>query len=71
MILDAGQKLNSKGAGKGAKLNRVTPDNKPICYAWNNGQACKNPGNCTFEHVCQICFAADHTKDNCPKKGGA
>ena len=67
MILDAGQKLNNKGGGKVAKLNRVTADNKPICYAWNNGQNCKSTP-CNFAHVCQICFSPDHTKDNCPQK---
>ena len=65
-ILDADQQ---KGAGKGGKqqLNRVTPDNKAICYAWNNGQACKSTP-CNFEHVCQICFDKSHTKENCPQK---
>ena len=57
-----------KGGKKGKKLNQTTPppESKPICYAWNNGQACKQTP-CNFAHVCQICFATDHTKHNCPQ----
>ena len=69
-ILDAGQQTGAgKGAGKTGKGNKTTPppENKPICFAYNNGTACKNGANYTFAHVCQICFAADHTKQNCPQ----
>ena len=32
------------------------PDNRPICFVYNNGGACD--GTCGYAHVCQVCFAA-------------
>ena len=58
----AGAKVSGKAA-----LHQKTADNTPICFAFNNDQACKkNP--CLMAHVCQICLAADHPKSRCPNK---
>ena len=46
-----------KGKGKGkdkGKRNSKTPDGKPLCYKWNNGEGCKGP--CKYVHACQKCF---------------
>ena len=60
-----------KGGGKG-KLKQTTTEacslgaGKPICFAWSNGQACKN-NPCTMAHCCQICEATDHRRAQCPQ----
>jgi hypothetical protein len=61
----------SKGDGKGGKGPKgvknklaVKHEGKQICFAFNNG---KCTGNCTREHVCQICFGK-HSKDDCSSK---
>ena len=55
----------AKGAAKGKSKSA---DGKPICFAYNNGQACRKTP-CTFLHVCQVC-GGDHpkTSPDCPKK---
>ena len=63
------------GAGAGGaarqklKVKTSGPDQKPICFAWNNGQPCKNTP-CTFAHVCQLCEGSHAKSDpSCPMKG--
>ena len=54
-----------KGAGKGK--SKTPGDNKPICFAHNDGTACKQTP-CPFEHVCSLCLGTDHGRHNCPNK---
>ena len=56
-----------KARGKGKSKNA---DNKPLCYAWNNGQQCRN-NPCNFVHECQLCLSKDHPKIRCSQFGGA
>ena len=58
-----------KGAGKQKLKMKTTADQKPICFAFNNGQACKQ-SPCNFAHVCQLC-EGPHPKTDaaCPLKG--
>ena len=53
-----------KGKGKGKfKGSTVTPDNQPICFAFNIKRwGCR--GKCRFKHVCSLCFK-DHPAYNC------
>lgn len=51
-----------KAAGK-KKLKTKTPDNKPICFKFNNGDKCD--ASCGRVHCCQICFALDHGYKAC------
>ena len=57
-----------KGGGK-QKLKVKTAANQPICFAYNNGQPCKQTP-CNFAHVCQLC-EGPHPKTDaaCPLKG--
>ena len=55
-----------KGAAKGGKLKSVTPDGKPICYKYNNGQPCDS--QCGRVHVCQFCFGLHAWTAPCPNK---
>ena len=57
-----------KGSGKG-KLKIRTAANVPICFAFNNGEACKSIP-CNFAHVCQVC-EGDHAKTSPLCKGAA
>ena len=67
-----GRGRGAKGGGKGKKgkgLHSMTPDNKPICFAWNNrDQRCRY--NCGREHVCQYCYGK-HPAHSCPTKDTA
>ena len=58
-----------KGGGKQKLKIKTTADQKPICFAFNNGQACKQ-SPCNFAHVCQLC-EGPHPKTDaaCPLKG--
>lgn len=38
------------------------------CHHWNNGVCSREP--CQYQHCCAIC-SSNHTKADCPKKGGA
>jgi hypothetical protein len=53
-----GKAGKARGKGKGGRgCSAATPDGTKICYKFNNElQKCKIP-NCTFAHVCGICFA--------------
>lgn len=55
-----------KGGGKG-HLHTSTPDGTPICFAYNNGQTCRNTP-CNWAHVCQICLG-NHPKSQCTRGG--
>ena len=59
-------KGSAKGSGKSSLpkgIKTKTPDNKPICFAYMQGNACaKNP--CPFEHVCWWCGGVGCAK--CP-----
>ena len=52
-----------KGSGRGSKglevpkgCARTTPDNKPLCYGYNDFKVrCRNP-KCAYEHLCGLCF---------------
>ena len=35
-----------------------------ICNSWNDG-ACAYPGNCTYRHICTLCFCASHPAKDC------
>ena len=69
-------KGRGKGKGKGRKGGKggkssVTPDGRPICFAYNNpnercGKSCPN----SFVHVCAWCFGL-HPAFSCPGNGGA
>ena len=54
-------KGKAKGKGKGGKLARgicaaKTPEGLSVCFGFNNAaQGCTVP-NCSFQHVCGICF---------------
>ena len=70
-------KGSGKGGGKGPKVGRfanvpkgvrvssATPDHKPICFKFNNGEPCD--GKCGKVHCCQICFASEHVWPECDK----
>ena len=53
----------SKGGGRSSKglevpkgCARLTPDNKPLCYGYNDFKVrCRNP-RCAYEHLCGLCF---------------
>ena len=55
-----------KGAGKNRSKTGET--RLKICYAYNNGQACRQTP-CHFLHVCQICEGA-HPKGECDQRQG-
>ena len=68
------QKGDGKGKvalPKGIKVR--TAENKPVCYAYNKGEACvQSP--CTMAHVCWFCHA-EHVGGigatagkNCPRR---
>ena len=52
---------SQKGAGKGGK------GAKGACYAWNDGNPCKQGAQCPFAHVCSKC-GGPHKRGAC---GGA
>ena len=50
-----------------AKKSHVkTPDNKPLCFAYNNAKGCKKEG-CRFVHACRYCFSEQHSMLKCDK----
>ena len=56
-----------KGGGKAAaraKLSRA-PNDKPICFRYNNKAGCKKKDKCHFMHVCSLC-SAKHPSYQCP-----
>jgi hypothetical protein len=64
-----GKGAKGKGKGKDTKnskggVHRVTADNKPICFRYNDGVTCDAP--CGRVHCCQICLGphskVDHGK---------
>ena len=60
-----GQKGTKKGANKGGKgLARLTPDGRPICFAFN-AEGCSGPPGCNRVHVCRKCFG-EHSMAVCP-----
>ena len=64
----APRSTGGKGTGKGKSK---TADGKAICYAYNNGNACRNTP-CPYVHVCQAC-GGNHPKTapECPKFNSA
>ena len=38
-----------------------------ICNSWNDG-ACTFPGNCTYRHVCSVCFRPSHPAKECHQR---
>ena len=49
-------KANLKKVGGKKTFNKMTPEKKPICFAFGKGNC---PGGCGRAHVCQKCFG-DH-----------
>ena len=66
-LLNGGNGDGAPGGKRGGKGKSKTTDGKPICYAYNDGTACRFTP-CTFAHVCSICEGADHMRTNCPNK---
>ena len=60
-----GDDRNKKGKGKG-KLKSETDEGKSICFKYNQGKPCTNPGACPHLHVCRICQDT-HPMGECPK----
>ena len=48
------------------KSHVKTPDNKPLCFAYNNAKGCKKEG-CRFVHACRYCFSEQHSMLKCDK----
>lgn len=60
-------KSKGKAKGKGKGKNRRTPDGRNICSFHNSAAGCtKNATECSFLHVCNLCFAPDHAALACP-----
>ena len=66
-LLNGGNGDGAPGGKRGSNGKSKTTDGKPICYAYNDGTACRFTP-CTFAHVCSICEGADHMRTNCPNK---
>ena len=68
-----GGRGGDKGKGKGKKgplpkgIKSKTEGNKMVCYAWNQGRACKS-ADCQMAHVCWFCHKDSHRGDNCKNK---
>ena len=59
-------KGSRKGDRKGGKGKKgLTPDGKKICWGYNSTSGCQRE-NCSFLHVCNLCFGAH--EGSCPKK---
>ena len=58
-----GGKVNTKG---GLKVCSRTPDNRMVCYKWNDGLECD--GTCQMLHVCRVlnCYDPKHRMINHP-----
>ena len=60
--------LRSGGASQGSSQSFAqsgTTNRRPkICNSWNDG-ACMYPGNCTYRHVCAVCFRTSHPAKDC------
>ena len=63
-------KSKSKGGLSGCAMK--TPDDKNICYTYNNqNETCtRGKGGCAFMHVCGICFK-DYPMYKCTGRGPA
>ena len=44
---------------------RRQPSEQMVCYSYNEG-ACRFPGTCRYQHICQKCQAEDHPACRCP-----
>ena len=63
-----GNKTKSEGRQAPNNCARTSPDGKSICYGYNDPvNKCKNQ-NCSFAHVCGICFLK-HPMYACQGKG--
>ena len=52
-----------KSKGKGKTCARTTPSGQGVCFNFNN-HSCNKP-NCTFAHVCGVCFKENVSMQNC------
>ena len=68
----------SKGSGKGKRgksktsgggCAKMTPEGKPVCFAFNNeSEKCMKIG-CRFQHVCGVCFKPKTPMYDCKHEG--